>query len=254
MALPIKTTEEDIEVLANYLDNRVGLVPLAQLRSTVAARHGDNRKIEAMRFVGLLERNGEDVKLTDEGHAFARAREEKREEIVAARLRDAPLYAQTLEWMHFQQQLEPTKTQVAQFWHDKQGSRLEGAAGAALTDAAIFFMRLVGMSGLGKFIAAGTGRDTHVEMDPGRLATFVTGLSPGAVGDGESAATAAIPETPQHPQVQAAVSQSATVSGGVHVNIEIHVAADAKADTVREIFRNMRRYVLGLPDMDEKKS
>jgi hypothetical protein len=28
------------------------------------------------------------------------------------------------------------------------------------------------------------------------------------------------------------------------VNIEIHIAADAKAATVEEIFKNMRKYVL----------
>jgi hypothetical protein len=30
---------------------------------------------------------------------------------------------------------------------------------------------------------------------------------------------------------------------GVHVNVEIHIAADASFETIEEIFRNMRRYV-----------
>jgi hypothetical protein len=37
---------------------------------------------------------------------------------------------------------------------------------------------------------------------------------------------------------------SATVGTGIHVNIEIHIAADASSDTIEDIFRNMRRYVL----------
>lgn len=35
-----------------------------------------------------------------------------------------------------------------------------------------------------------------------------------------------------------------SVGSGVHVNIEIHIAADASSETVEEIFKNMRRYVL----------
>lgn len=35
-----------------------------------------------------------------------------------------------------------------------------------------------------------------------------------------------------------------SVAPGVHINIEIHIAADASSETIEEIFRNMRRYVL----------
>ncbi|WP_314216115.1 hypothetical protein [Pseudarthrobacter equi] len=50
----------------------------------------------------------------------------------------------------------------------------------------------------------------------------------------------AAPDTapPAHPSVQVSASPN------VHVNVEIHIAANATADTVKEIFRNMARYVL----------
>ncbi|WP_432846607.1 hypothetical protein ACQPXB_38610 [Amycolatopsis sp. CA-161197] len=35
-----------------------------------------------------------------------------------------------------------------------------------------------------------------------------------------------------------------SVTPGVHVNIEIHIAADASSETIEDIFRNMRRYIL----------
>ncbi len=37
---------------------------------------------------------------------------------------------------------------------------------------------------------------------------------------------------------------SVAVGPGIHINIEIHIAADATSETVEEIFKNMRRYVL----------
>lgn len=35
-----------------------------------------------------------------------------------------------------------------------------------------------------------------------------------------------------------------SLGASIHVNIEIHIAADASSETIEEIFRNMRRYVL----------
>jgi hypothetical protein len=54
------------------------------------------------------------------------------------------------------------------------------------------------------------------------------------------------------PVVQAAgpaVQPTVSVGAGVHINIEIHIAADASSQTVEDIFKNMRRYVLK-PDSD----
>jgi hypothetical protein len=48
------------------------------------------------------------------------------------------------------------------------------------------------------------------------------------------------------PASSAAVAPPATVSvgHGIHINVEIHIAADASSETIEDIFRNMRRYVL----------
>ncbi|HXN57163.1 MAG TPA: hypothetical protein VN912_01095 [Candidatus Angelobacter sp.] len=35
-----------------------------------------------------------------------------------------------------------------------------------------------------------------------------------------------------------------SIGAGININIEIHIAADASAATIEEIFKNMRRYVL----------
>ena len=59
----------------------------------------------------------------------------------------------------------------------------------------------------------------------------------GDSGYGEQA-TAPIPSS------AAITSQAVSVQPGIHINIEIHIAADASSDTIEEIFRNMRRYVL----------
>jgi hypothetical protein len=55
---------------------------------------------------------------------------------------------------------------------------------------------------------------------------------------------AAQPQLTRGMQTKAAAPALASFTPGVHINIEIHIAADASSETVEEIFKNMRRYVL----------
>jgi hypothetical protein len=77
-------------------------------------------------------------------------------------------------------------------------------------------------------------------MDEQRLEEFATGESPSSVEE-------EVPEDP--PQVassaapQIAPSRQAAVAAGLNINVEIHIAADAKAATIEEIFKNMRKYL-----------
>jgi hypothetical protein len=67
---------------------------------------------------------------------------------------------------------------------------------------------------------------------------------PDASGDGAVAPTG----TPTEPSTSYAAAPAppvaVAVGPGININIEIHIAADASAETVQEIFKNMRRYVL----------
>ena len=65
---------------------------------------------------------------------------------------------------------------------------------------------------------------------------------PGPAGSTVTSTPEATPAAPM-PVPPAPVS-AVSVGPGVHINIEIHIAADATSETIEEIFRNMRRYVL----------
>jgi hypothetical protein len=56
----------------------------------------------------------------------------------------------------------------------------------------------------------------------------------------ELVATAA----PQALPISSAAPVAVSIGQGIHINIEIHIAADASSATIEDIFRNMRRYVL----------
>lgn len=65
--------------------------------------------------------------------------------------------------------------------------------------------------------------------------------------EGESATApegAAPPPAARAVPVPTTAAPALTVGPGIHINIEIHIAADATSETIEEIFKNMRRYVL----------
>jgi hypothetical protein len=157
-----------------------------------------------------------------------------------------PLYQSTLSWLHHNRRETVNKTDVANYWHDYQSEEIAGAAGAALTDAAVFFMRVVDSAGLGKFISAGVGRVTHLEVDKEALASFVT-QAPIAKPEEKPDEDEKPPPPPPAPPPPA---PEFSVQRGLQVNVEIHIAADAKAATIEEIFKNMQRYLMQPAESD----
>ena len=155
----MKTTEADLDQLTGYLKNQVGWVELAKVRKAIPTKHAHSMKVDAIRHIGLLDRDGDNVKLTADGRDYAGGDGAKRAEVIRKSLRADQLYFATLEWMHYQGKTSPTKTDVANYWHDNHAAEIGGAKGDALTDSTVFFMRMVGLSELGKFVPAGVGRE-----------------------------------------------------------------------------------------------
>jgi hypothetical protein len=264
--LPLKTTIEDFDTLSSYLASQVGWVPLDRVRKTLEGKYSDVRKLEAQKRVGFIERDGTNIKLSERGRTYAAATDPSvRAELMSDALREVPLYVETVEWLHYSKVKDPTRTVIGNYWHDKHGSQLEGAKGAALTDAAIFFMRLAGAAGLGKFTrGSGKNPDSYLKSDPAAVEKFVTtrradveqsniktdDIDPSAatLEDAEGPSVSNKQTAAGPPPVAINPQPSVTTSPAIHVNLEIHIAADATAETVAEIFKNMRKYVLNNPD------
>lgn len=256
--LPIKTTIEDIDALGAYLKGQVGWVPLERVKKTIDSKYADNRKLEALKRIGILERDGVNVKLSERGREYVSATDEHQKQNVMKRgLREVTLYVETIEWMHHSKIVDPSKTAVGNYWHDKHQGQLEGAQGAALTDAVIFFMRVAGAAGLGQFTRGSKAKtDSYLKTDAAAIEEFATAQ----ITDGdhsEGAAAEQLEGAPEQPMASAGPptftptpvpTVTVGASPAVHVNIEIHIAADATAETVAEIFKNMRRYILNNPD------
>lgn len=260
--IPIKATVEDIDKLLAYLRPTFGWVALAKVKGALDSKTTDNRKLDAAKYIGLINRDGQNIEITDEGRAYASAKDDaEKRSIMAKQLASVELYRETVSWMYHAPKSNPTKTDVGEQWHKHYTDLLGGAAGAALGDGVLFFMRVSEAAGLGKFITAGKGRpETYFKDDRAAVEQFasdyITGeTTPAPVAPSAKPQTAitALPGTPAAAAPATATptpAVSVQASPAVHINVEIHIAADAKADTVAEIFKNMRKYVLSNPDTE----
>ena len=252
--LPLKTTIADLDALTGYLKTQVGWVAVDKVKKAIPTRHADNRKLEAMRYIGMIERDGSKIKLTEAGRGYSSAADDdSRADIIRSLIRPISLYHQTAEWMHFSSKDAPTKTEVANYWHDSHTDELQGASGAALTDAVIFFLRLMSAAGLGQYVGAGNNRpETYLKVNTEALEQYVTTEEPiretPTTADPEQGRAAS--DSSSSPAVPNQVD--VTSNPAVHVNVEIHIAADAQPGTIEGIFKNMRKYVLNLPPTEDE--
>lgn len=259
--LPLKTTIEDFDKLLSYLRTQIGMVELSKVRGALDSKTTDNRKLEAAAYVGLIKREGQQIEITDEGRRYATSSDPAEKAAVVSRLivRN-PLYYATLEWMHYTAGPEPVKTAIGDYWYKNHEPLLEGAKGAALTDAVVFFMRLADAAGLGKFVSAGNRRpETYFKGDPEAIERLVLQASgtPQGVAEAESApvlqtqaiTTAASPSSaPMASPTTAVPILTANSSPTVNVNIEIHIPADTSSETITQILQSVRENILMLED------
>lgn len=216
----------------------------------------DDRKIGSMVEFGLLLRDGGDIKVSQRGLSFTNG-----DPVGAMRdvIADVELCRATLEWVHYRAKGEVTAPEIGQYWESTHADTVGGLKGTTLKDGAVCFGRVVEGAGLGSFTVGRGGKETRVVFLLGEVGRVVDGPSAaddGAGGDDSDPRAVELEETaapgsqtpastlPAEPLAQPQPVVSVATSPTVHVSVEIHIAADATADTVREIFRNMARYVL----------
>lgn len=244
--VPIKTSLDDIQKVISYMSRQVGWVETAKVEKALGSV--DDRKLSAMVEFGLVLRDGGNIKIAPRGLLFSGG-----EQVAAMReVVDAvDLYRSTLEWVHYQKRSEVTATEIGQYWESSHSDTVGSLKGTTLKDGAVCFGRVIEGAGLGAFTIGRGGRETRVGFNLGEIERVVEGAavqdetaSDFAPTDSSVAESAVSQPRPSSASVGSQPAVTMSTSPNVHVNLEIHIAADATADTVREIFRNMALYVL----------
>ena len=255
LMVPRKTKVSDIQKLLGYLARQVGWVEPSALEKALGPQ--DDRKIAAMVEFGLVMREDGNLKATELGLKFNPS---DPAEVLREVIRKVDLYRGTLEWAYYGNKSEITTAEIGQYWESSYKDTIGNLKGTALKDGAVCFGRIVEGAGLGFFKVGRGGKESRILVKLDEVGQFVDGNDHdreceknSEVQDGDSVSSFDKPsngsellEIPESQKADVAV----TASPNIHVNVEIHIAADATADTVREIFKNMARYVLNRPTKD----
>lgn len=239
--LPQKATADDFNKIASYLVKYPDFVSINDMAASIK-KAADARKIEAASYLGLIEKQGNTVRLTEMGRKFARGNKEGKQLIICSLIKKIDLYRNTVDWIYHQKSEIANKTDIASFWTQNYAAATGAAKGDALSDGAVFFIRVAEMAGLGKFVPAGRGRESHLKIDRGKLETFYGtdtleiegGPSPKEQVSAPLSIESRVPELPHYPSI--------------NVNIQIHISADAKTTQIKDIFKYMAEYVYKYKD------
>lgn len=172
MSLPILTTAEDVRSIVGYLKSKPTGASIADAKAVVDKSLLDSRKIAAYVTWGVVQRDGDRLKLAQRGWDLARRI--KNEQVVFREILDsiAP-YRSALEWSHHQQFEELTNVDVAAQWHEHHSEIVGTDNENAIKDQAVCFLRLAEAAGLGSFTIGRRGGATRLTISRSEITAYV---------------------------------------------------------------------------------
>lgn len=172
MALPVKTTLEDVEALLAYLKPKALGVPLKEARAVLDKKLLDGRKLSALEFWEIISREGDRLVLTQRGRKGARSDEDKvsmfREILSSVRA-----YRTATDWA-FQQGLPSVEAvDVAARWNLYNQDEVETDNERTLRENVICFFHLAQGAALGQLLLGRKGAPTRFQWDRAALRSFL---------------------------------------------------------------------------------
>lgn len=177
MDLPKNMPMDQLTSLVDILSNKLTGSTPAEIR---AVNNSITEKvIDAALFVGLVKEQNSRYIVTETGKRFFQAQEPRgKNEAIRELLKNIDIYNLTTEYLHHNKIDKPIKLDVGSYWNEHFSSRIKDLNEEDLTSTIIFFFRFLDLASLGKFINAGRGRETRIDLDMVELAKYVTSSSP----------------------------------------------------------------------------
>jgi predicted nucleotide-binding protein len=177
MALLTQTSADDIRAVADYLKTKPAGEGIAKARTKVSPGLLDSRKVTTYRALGIVG-SADTLKLDTRGREIARNPEST--EPWLAILRECQDYRDLLDWIQ-QQGFETVPSSEVQA---QVHATIEKKPEKTLASVVKTFFSICDAAGLGKSTAGRKGKETRLELNPGALTAFVSGLPMAADADG----------------------------------------------------------------------
>jgi len=194
MALPIRTTMDDVNEVCEYLAKKpTGATP-AEMKKILNPKRVDGRKISALKFWGVIEETkGGKLKLATGARDCAKPKTEAMKTALARIIRRIKPYNAIIEKAHHRKEAAISATDAAAYWHDNFSAEA-GSSDKTLTDQAVCFFQLAQGAALGQLIIGRKGAVTRLEFDQNAVSHYVNGASSETTDDEESKTSDPIPD------------------------------------------------------------
>lgn len=172
MTLPIRTTVQDVDAVCAYLATKPTGATHAEAKAVLDSRVLDGRKLSALKVWGLIDDEGDKMRLTDRGRRVTKDRGARRAEVLREVVASIPPYAAIVERAVHKNETTITATEVAAHWHLHFKQDASGND-SILNAQAVCFFQLAEGAQLGVLVIGRSGQPTRFDFDENSARTFV---------------------------------------------------------------------------------
>ena len=172
MSLPIRTTVDDIQAVSAYLVTKPIGATLAEAKAVVDKKRLDGRKINALKFWGFIEDDGNKMKITNQGRQLVKDSGAYQSEVLREVVRRVPPYLAVVERATHRHEETISATDVAAHWHEHFRSDVADSE-KTLNDQAVCFFQIAQGADLGTLTIGRKGMPTRFDFDADMARVFV---------------------------------------------------------------------------------
>jgi tRNA A-37 threonylcarbamoyl transferase component Bud32 len=175
MALPIRTTLDDIRDICAYFAAKPTGATIAEAKTVLDSKRLDGRKLAALKFWGLIAEDGDRLKASPEGRELTKGNSWL-STILSGVIRNVQPYCAIVERAGHRQEQSMTATEVAAHWHEHFRGDV-GESDSIVNDQAVCFFNVAEGAGLGVVVQGRRGSPTRFEFDDDKVHAFIHGAS-----------------------------------------------------------------------------
>lgn len=195
MALPIRTTVDDVKIVCKYLASKPTGATAAEAKKVIDSSYLDGRKLSALRQWGLIQFTDDGrLRVTDDGRLIGRDPDNNIGPVLRKVLGRVPPYQAIIERVAHGDEDSLTANDVAHHWHEHFTDDAS-PTDTILNDQAVAFFQVVAGSGLGKLTIGRKGSPTRVDFTRRAVEEFAGLVEGGKRGGADDEETPASPPT-----------------------------------------------------------
>ena len=172
MALPVRTSLDDIDAVCGYLMTKPTGATLGEARAVLDKKHLDPRKLTGLKFWGLIDGDDGRLKIAERGRMAVRDAGAHRNVALREVIRQAQPYAAIVERVAHREESSLTATDVASHWHE-HFREASSDSDTTLNHQAIAFFQIAQGADLGVAVVGRKGKPTRFEFDKGAVQRFI---------------------------------------------------------------------------------